>query len=38
MLDLEHQVFAKLEVQEQERITEILRKYTRYMKEGAEKI
>ena len=38
MLDLEHQVFARLEVQEQEQITEILRKYTRYMKEGAEKI
>lgn len=38
MLDLEHQVFAKLEVKEQEQITEILRKYTRYMKEGAEKI
>ena len=36
MLDLEHyQVFARLEVQEQEQITEILRKYTRYMKEGA---
>lgn len=38
MLDLEHQVFKRLEVREQEQITEILRKYTRYMKEGAEKI
>lgn len=38
MLDLEHQVFAKLEVKEQEQITEILRKYTRFMREGAEKI
>ena len=38
MLDLEHQVFEKLEVEEQEQITKILRKYTRYMKEGAEKI
>lgn len=38
MLDLEHQVFAKLEVKEQEQITEILRKYTRYMKEGVEEI
>ena len=38
ILDLEHQVFERLEVQEQEQITEILRKYTRFMREGAEKI
>lgn len=38
LLNLEHQVFERLEVREQEQITEILRKYTRYMKEGAEKI
>ena len=38
VLSLEHQVFENLEVEEQEKITQILRKYTRFMKEGAEKI
>ena len=38
VLSLEHQVFENLEVEEQEKITQILRKYTRFMREGAEKI
>ena len=38
VLSLEHQVFENLEVEEQEQITQILRKYTRFMREGAEKI
>lgn len=38
VLSLEHQVFENLEVEEQEQITQILRKYTRLMREGAEKI
>lgn len=38
MLSLEHQIFANLEVEEQEQLTRILRKYIRYMKEEAEKI
>jgi len=38
VLSLEHQVFENLEVEEQEKITQILRKYTRFMREGEEKI
>ena len=38
VLSLEHQIFESLEVEEQEQLTRILRKYTRYMREGAEKI
>ena len=38
VLSLEHQVFENLEVEEQEQITQILRKYTRFMREGAETI
>ena len=38
VLSLEHQVFENLEVEEQEKITQILRKYTRFMRERAEKI
>ncbi len=38
VLSLEHQVFSNLEVEEQERLIRILRKYICCMREGAEKI